>query len=134
MSEKVKTGGGQAFPTDGEYSGYVAGATLRDYFAARAPVDVPDWFEHISPPKEFPKAPRWDEVPTEEGQEMVKAWLDDACDLPPYLQWFEEQHRENREGQKQWEKDDKAQRFFAWRWYYGEMMVKTRQQGGGDNG
>jgi hypothetical protein len=33
---KPRDGGGQAFPTDGAYSGYVGGMSLRDWFAGQA--------------------------------------------------------------------------------------------------
>lgn len=83
----TKPTGGAAFPLDSFGN---EGMTLRDYLAAHAPLDIPAWFKHVPPPKNFPPLPDWRSVKNRDDQEVVKNWLDDGpCDLPDHLMWFQ---------------------------------------------
>lgn len=70
----------------------------RDYFAANAPAEVPEWFQpnmdHLRVEAPSPDAPA----------DVLKAWSDGV----PQRMAAREEYR-----------------FFAWRWYYAEQMIKT---------
>lgn len=114
-----------------------AGMTLRDYFAANAPAEVPDWFEHRKPPRDFPEMPRWFEVfGDEKDKRVARDWLDDPCfDLADHVSDPERGRRfagevtASREGYAAWSLRDKAERYFQWRWHYAAAMLRTREGG-----
>lgn len=65
-------------------------------FALHAPVEVPEWFEHVQEP-DIPQEP------LAEGSELWIEWKKDY---------------------RIWEKKDAASRYFQWRMYYGERMIQ----------
>jgi hypothetical protein len=97
------------------------GMTLRDYFAAKAP-KVPKWFE-----ADKPKTPR-------NFSSMSKS-IKDKYDSE-HSEWFDRPTEEERKEVNLWEEswtqykkldnEYPAKRFFAWRWYYADQMLKDR--------
>ena len=117
------------------------GMTLRQYFAATAPANVPEWFKHKHAPR--PKVPSGDVfVPVHlagrapELQSLADAWRGDPCyDLRQVEGlWTEEEldaleEYEGRwtrywEERDYWRGDDERARYFQWRWYYADRMVE----------
>lgn len=87
--------GGLAFPSDGS-GGHVLrelGMTLRQYYKAHAPKEIPNWFwpdvEH-----EIPPMPKVSAFVDEDTQKAARSWVEDPCwdlrDTHPRLAWFED--------------------------------------------
>lgn len=99
---------------------------LRDYLAAHAPAEIPDWFSHVEPPKDYPPAPRWMDAP-KEHHELLRSWLNDGCfDLPDELRWFQDEMTAHRTGRDAWHKQNDAARYFQWRYAYADAMLAHR--------
>ena len=64
--------------------------TMLDYFAAKAPSEIPEWFSHNEP----------------ENRPTPKFLVKDAAD---------------------WQLTDYNARYFQWRWYYAQQMLKERE-------
>lgn len=121
--EAYEAAGRTAFPTHG----YAEGMMLRDYFAAHAPAEVPEWFQHVPPARDYTPMPKWMDWP-EEHHRALRAWLSDGCyDLPDELSAFQEQARQHREDKRFWDARNQAARFIQWRWRYAEMMLEARK-------
>lgn len=105
------------------------GLTKREYFAAHAP-EVPDWFEHKTAP--FPKEPKsWiDMAPDDPFKEEARQWYQDrSYDIASEeLQWFQQAWENFWEERHIWNKQDKANRYFQWRYYYADMMLKEPEK------
>lgn len=124
----AKKDGNPAFPTfPYDTDPGSEGMSLRDYFAARAPGEIPNWFKHVSPVKDFKPLPSWQELPLKEDQNQVRDWMSDGCyDLPDNLSWFQEAFVKYRAAYAVWEEADKIARYFQWRWYYADTMLQTQ--------
>lgn len=141
--------GGQVFPVPdcsqnlatGETVSHqsVGGMTLRDYFAARAPAEIPAWFQHpdqFEVPAQLPMhealalVPDWHSLGTHE-RETLASWVADGCfDLEEKLEPIGQAARAllevNRKTIESTRANNEAARFFAWRWHYATNMVRTR--------
>jgi hypothetical protein len=53
-------------------------ASLRDYFAAHAPAEIPEWFRHTSPNQTFPPMPDYLEL-DECHRKVALDWQRDPC-------------------------------------------------------
>ena len=61
----------------------------------------------------------------EDDRELLKAWVHDGCfDLPEHLEWFQEKFNEAVKLRNEWEYRDKENRYFQWRTYYADALVK----------
>lgn len=99
------------------------GLTKREYFAAHCP-DVPDWFVHTPLPKGF-EYPKWMDIKDEKDREEVRQWVHDGTwDLPEHLFWFQEKTAEAMKLSNRWEVKDSENRFFQWRTYYADALIK----------
>lgn len=118
-----------AFPTFSQPPGKSAqsdGMTLRDYFAARAPAEIPDWFTHVEPSKAFPPMPDYTKL-DETHQKIALDWQSDPVfDLPEELTWYGEKVKAHREGKRAWAILDRRERYVQWRWAYADMMLAGR--------
>ncbi len=134
------SGAGQpavAGPIDG---GRGSDMSLRDYFAAHAPVDVPEWFKHsdettvparisdldaLNADREYIGLPEMD-------QHAVQGLLDGGFLIRPNStlesialraqQVIDSRQRERIAALE----TNCAARWFAWRWHYASTMIKTR--------
>jgi len=124
-----------AFPANpynelGERNPY-AGLSAREYFAARAPAEIPQWFK--GPECDVPNSPAdefADFVNLHGGAYSpmglaLKAWENSGGKIDPPEEFrdiaarivaYNEAHREYD-----------IKRYFAWRWYYADMMVASGQ-------
>lgn len=103
------------------------GISKREYFAAHAPNEIPDWFTH-TPIGELPKLPSWQDIPDEKDKEAIRSWVCDPCwDLPDELMWFQLKFREVEKEREQWSKDDQAERYFQWRSHYADTILNHLQ-------
>lgn len=130
MSEQNKNGG-PAFPTvdanrPEDYGTH--GMSLRDYFATKAPADIPSWFKY-EPPTELPSIPDFrNELPRELHSEWegLGDWLDDH-EVDPAVLAFRDRHESALEARDQWLRARETGRYFAWRWYYADAMLRARE-------
>ena len=102
------------------------GVHLRDYFAARAPAEIPDWFVHVEPSKAFPPMPDYKTL-DEAHQKTARDWQCDPCyDLPEELAWYGEKVAAHRAGKEAWGTANRRARYVQWRWAYADMMLDVR--------
>lgn len=98
------------------------------YFAAHAPETIPEWFK--TPMRQPPRPPKPDPEISERAKEWERDGIDDLESLFDNYQQ-KQKAREYQDARNIWfdvieenlEKD-MIDRFFAWRWYYAEMMEK----------
>lgn len=123
----MRKDGGAAFPDE-----INEGMSLRDYFAAHAPDDIPFWFtgpDLPEPPKPVP--------PPEIADYVRKWWFDnEPSDLVGFLP--DDAPIEHHEMADAFQNENVAhcdaienrrnqlviRKYFAWRWYYADMMIE----------
>jgi hypothetical protein len=126
MTALPKDRRGDTPETDVIYFPY--GLTLLDYFAARAPIDIPDWFKHREPEYTVPPRPNYMALATKEHQDIALDWQRDPCfDLPEELAWFGEMMKTYRNAIAERDELNRVARFFQWRWYYANAMIAERE-------
>jgi hypothetical protein len=107
--------------------------TLLDYFAARAPQDIPDWFQPSYPEYEGPAYPAIPEGIPEEDRKMLASWTKDGCwDLEGEYAWFQEAAETYRQARENHDYMCKMGAYYEWRWEYAESMVTFRKAVVGD--
>lgn len=124
--------GGPAFPTHGWTDPHdepfwpEPGMSIRQWFAAHAPTEIPHWFEHEPPSRaSIPRLVTVDDVTLPEHKKIVKDWLCDAvCDLPEELTWFVDMRLAYSEAFDAWERENLRARYFQWRWFYADAMLQ----------
>jgi hypothetical protein len=126
------TGDQPAFPlfayVDKEDHSFQEGMSKREYFAAMAPAEIPDWFVHSCSSKK-PNLPLVNELVDEEHRQEVIEWQRDPCyDLPEELRWFQEKVEKASKAIMEWEKENTTQRYFQWRCFYAEQLIKALNQ------
>ncbi|WP_186251691.1 hypothetical protein [Burkholderia gladioli] len=126
--------GGPAFPLSN--SGFdlrgtthecVNGMTLRDYFAIRAPSEIPDWFR-FTPATERPVVPIPHECLTDKQYrewEGLGDWLN-LEDVSEEIKAFDARYEKSRDAAAVWDAELLAGRYFAWPWAYADEMLKAR--------
>lgn len=124
--------GGPALPSETP----LGGMTLRDYFAAHAPVDPWPHFMPVMPPK--PTMPPLDpvgnggEAPTGDQARGLNAWRYDACWDPEetdeycvFSGWCSGWRRFWSDSEE-WERRQWVERAEQWPWFYADAMLKRR--------
>ena len=112
---------------------------VRDYFAAHAPTEVPDWFKHpdqAEVPELLSNAAALQQVPelaecSQEDKRRLREWmLDPHYDIEQPLMaigarafQLKDEVRIEREAAIAF---NRAARWFAWRWHYADVMLKAR--------
>jgi hypothetical protein len=127
--------GGPAFPrpmgsTTGRFNSSQEGMTLRDYFAASAPGEIPAWFKH-APAQERPTIPVPHEALTEEQYkewEGLGDWLNPE-DASAEVRDFDAKYQVARETDAAWGVEQQVARYFAWRVFYAEQMIAALSSG-----
>jgi hypothetical protein len=110
---------------------HVKNGTLRDYFASRAP-EVPDWFEPVFKETK-PVRPSVSSLP-EDLQKLARDWIRDPCfdlcDANPCaeLAQFQKDYEAAVRDEYRWDLMCEVERFFQWRWYYADKMIKQREK------
>lgn len=105
------------------------GATLRDYFAAKAPKNIPFWFKCNFASE--PQYPCLEELP-EELRSEAQDWLSDpifdfSFEHGIKLVEFQARHEMARIAHEAWETECRKIRYFSWRYYYADAMLKARE-------
>lgn len=119
--------GGPAFP---HQSTDYQGMSLLDHFATHAPA-APSWYDYEAPGK--PKFPNESHLSSEQiarindirdGVERWFAGSEDAAILIPATK----RRIAFNEARNAWQERNEAERFFAWRWHYAQMMLRWRDE------
>jgi hypothetical protein len=125
MSIRLKDGG-PVFPAteaNGLNSGW-DGMNLRQYYAAHAPAEIPDWFE-FTPATPRPAMPdKFTELTDEQRNQLegLGDWLEETqVDLE--VVEFARRLQKAREETKAWHLAKESGRYIAWRWHYADMML-----------
>lgn len=126
--EKI-TGNEPAMPTLEQsgnlYWNTVAGLTIRQYLAATAPAEIPDWFIHTPNPAPIQPA-GWADIKWEDEQtkDIVSSWHIDPCfDLGEEMHWYQEQWETYWEIKREYDLSEKEERYFQWRTYYADALI-----------
>jgi len=105
------------------------GLNKREWFAANAPVEIPNWFEHVAPEKNIDAYPDWQSISNEEDRQLCKDWLHDPIyDLPDYLQWFSDKVKEITKANAEYNRQNTIARYFQWRRYYAETLLSELEK------
>lgn len=107
------------------------GMTLREYFAAHAPTEIPTWFVHVEPTRNYPPMPDINEVSREADdvhRKIALDWQHDPCfeleDHTPELKWYSDEVKAHRAGREAWREQDIRARYFQWRYAYADGMLE----------
>lgn len=125
MSDAAMTGG-FAFPVPTER--LWEGMTLRDYFIAHAPAEVPEWF-HATMTWECPAVPSMDHI---EDRELRKAVKDHhysdlgTLDAEGAVREWYEQRDAAEKAQAAWQAEFRRECTLQWPIYWATEMVKRR--------
>lgn len=116
--------GRPAFPVPGlQNDETFNGMCMRDYFAAHAPDQIPEWFTGPKSPIVIPPMPSTDSL-SEADAKTARGWLHgDIEDLPDHLLFYGEAVVARGVAIEQKKADENVRRYFAWRWYYAGMMI-----------
>ena len=127
LSVQQRDDGGQAFPDSvavgpaGDVYGSTEGMTLRDYFAARAPIEIPVWFRvDIGDCPAMPVS----NLTREQYDEWNETGI--YVDSAPALVEWDAIYSAARTAQNEWNQRYQIKLYFAWRLYYADMMVAER--------
>ena len=127
--------GGPAFPQGYDYINDIplvspTGMSLRDYFAAHAPAEIPTWFYDGFVKKEYdgPAMPDPDAVENISDRDMCIEWMrDPVFDLPEHLRRFQNAVKAHRQAMDRHRSDEHARVYIAWRWAYADAMLAARE-------
>ena len=118
-----------AFPTiDHTESGFPftahPGLSVREYFACRAPSEIPGWFEHVPPVKTHGPRPECSRErgfePGSDEDRAERARVNAEYDaLRPIIEHWGAAHAA-------WERRDRMSRLVQWRWAYADAMLEAR--------
>lgn len=129
MKQNEKNGTEPAFGfVDNRSESYVDnevhyGLTKREYFAGNAP-EVPEWFNHSEPVKDYPPMPNWRDIKDIEDKNLCESWIHDGCfDLPDHLQWFSDRVNKHVEARENWGLLNAQERYFQWRTFYADRLL-----------
>jgi hypothetical protein len=102
---------------------------LREYFAAHAPLPIPDWFkgDHGNNMPLIPDAPsHWGAaeasqfVDLKNGIGLVIHAKQEVAEF--YACWLVAKSK-----QAAWKDQMREKKYFAWRWYYADQMIASRR-------
>lgn len=133
LASLLGKGMGAAFPIHGQGE---RGISKREYFAAHAP-GVPDWFRYQAdgkPSEGKRDLPEPEKELTSKQQEEVRAWKDglrfsfDNLSEPvrEFLLRYQRIHEANEKFHA-WHMRCREEKYWAWRFYYADMMIKGSQ-------
>ncbi len=103
------------------------GATMRDYFAALAPKEIPEWFVHeFNEPR--PAILRPEEHLSEEHRKQYSGlgeWLD-RDEVAPEVLAYTDADKKRDDEREEWFRQKEQSRYLTWRWAYADAMLKAR--------
>lgn len=106
-----------------------SGLSTREYYAAHAPLEIPEWFDWHEPAAPI----QADTTPLDiEARSILNGWKNKInCgfvasieELPTELQSYGAAHLEYLEAIRAHSRECPAGRYFAWRWHYADMMLE----------
>lgn len=107
------------------------GMTLRDYYAAHAPSEIPEWFETEIDLPELKQPKAWWDYEEGDLKKKLEGWHKD-----PIFDFTEEDGQEAMEYQKKWDKyrSDRSElrrvkksiEYIKWRYAYADLMLVHR--------
>lgn len=132
MSQSAIKTGGNAFPSRFTNDGM----TLRQYYAAHAPEEIPEWFECDEPNRDFPAHPDYSKVgeglagrerePLQTmALELQRGEIEADGDLPPELHEFHDQLLAHRLGKDAYNRKKQMNRLTRWRLAYADAMIEA---------
>jgi hypothetical protein len=106
-----------------------SGMSLRDYFAAHAPLEPARWFKYTPLPKDgIPPMPNVNDL-VERHRQVAADWRRDGCfDLPEEIAWWGEKVEAHRKAVSEWNVANDAAMFIQWRWAYADAMLAERDK------
>lgn len=104
------------------------GMSRRDYFAARAPA-APDWFsfEAGSNPPKYPSVEELSPALQDQAKLVIGCKMKPR-DAEPEVQEFMRRYRPAKAEYDAWRRAQQEAKFFAWRFYYADQMIKASQE------
>lgn len=100
---------------------------LRAYFAARAPAEIPEWYQPLAvgPRPQFPSTKGWTPHVREEFDSLRDGSLSEnnasLTTLAHYRDWKDIENK-----MRYWVKVNDQQRYFGWRWFYADQMLASQ--------
>lgn len=107
---------------------FFGGITVRDWFAAHAPTEIPRWFQY-QPSTPRPELPdKYKELDDKQRRELEAGdgWPEEG-EASDEVVAFANRMRVAHEAQERWERKRDADRFIAWRWHYADLMIRGRE-------
>lgn len=102
----------------------VGGLTIRQHFAAMAPLKIPDFFRHKQRAKNIEPLPVWYDIENKEDAELCRQWLGDGIfDLPEHLRWFSDALEKHQKESTEWDLKNEHERYFQWRTFYADALI-----------
>lgn len=101
----------------------------RDYFAMHAPMSIPDWFkgEYSGDMPRIPDAPsHWGAAEAAQLSDL-KAGIGFVSTARQEVAEFFALYLAARDKQNAWRDRQRERKYFAWRWYYADMMIAARK-------
>lgn len=103
------------------------GLSVLDYFAMRAPREIPAWFMPEAEPYTGPKKPTIPADASLDDRNLLESWVrDGSFDLPLHLQWFTFQTDAHHLALAQHNRDYEMDRYFQWPYAWAESMLIVR--------
>lgn len=114
----------QGSPQETKATGDVP-VSLLDHYAATAP-EIPDWFQHEEPEKDYPEPPSLaDHRLSEQDRDHLRTWINHSeVGMPDHLKWYPEETKKANHLRAMWHQINEEARFFQWRLYYAQEMVR----------
>jgi hypothetical protein len=125
MAIRLKDGG-PAFPQKEPLTSDHPGMTMRQWYAAHAP-NAPEWFrlDVEDMPTKIPAVPEnWDAAERAEFAMIKEGTLPPAA-ASDDVQVFWKRYEQARLRAEAWRQEMRQKKFFAWRWFYADMMLET---------
>ena len=112
---------------------------LFDYFAGQAPNEIPPWFEpeplHDSKPQQQTDAYKFSKLNDPTGEhgmyQRLCEWLKDPCfDFEERMieRKFQDLIEDYYTDLAIWQNNNQIARYFKWRYYYAQQMLKERKK------
>lgn len=110
------------------------GVSKLEYFAARAPHEVPEWFKPVMPdqaPKQTTIIPRRNNHTPLTPSEMrhLGSWMKDPIfDLEPEYSDFRDEVISFWDATKNWNKEKQVQTVIQWPWAWAKMVLEAKPE------
>jgi hypothetical protein len=101
--------------------------TRLDYFAARAPREIPDWFRPDPPAYDGPAFPDIPKDIPDDDRKTLESWVRDPCfDLDDQYAEFQDAAELHWTARKLYKEECEWDRYYQWPWTWAECMLIMR--------